>query len=280
MTDLDNLDDLNASDYSDNEQNEKPVIKEKPIELNKYGKPKRVMSDKQKATLAAARLKGAAKRKELAEIKRKEQELKVENHLIKKLELQKRIKQHERRKKRLEEVSDSEDEIEGETKKVTIKKKGPITVETETEIEKKQKAELALLKEQLDKLQLDLKEVKTEQKKPKRRIVKTIIESDLEDEPDSADEEHITVKKAPKEKGTPKVPVNEVIQLSRNNSASSVLSENSVRSQVRRPLMDTVPTPKAAFNPVKHHERFVEPNDAEIDNLFKENMRKLFPNYR
>jgi len=280
MTDLDNLDDLNASDYSDNEQNEKPVIKEKPIELNKYGKPKRVMSDKQKATLAAARLKGAAKRKELAEIKRKEQELKVENHLIKKLELQKRIKQHERRKKRLEEVSDSEDEIEGETKKVTIKKKGPWTVETDTEIEKKQKAELALLKEQLDKLQLDLTSVKTEQKtRPKRRIVKTIIESDVEDDSDDeASEPIIPKKKAPKEKGTP--PVNEVIQLSRNNSSSSILSENGTRSQVRRPLMDTVPTPKAAFNPVKHHERFVEPNDAEIDSLFKENMRKLFPNYR
>lgn len=181
------IDELDASDFSDTEE---PIIKPKPKpkekvvlpELNKYGKPKRKMTEKQLATLAAARIKGAAKRKELAAIKAKEKELKSEEFIIQKLELQKKIKAHEKKKKALM-APDDESDTDTETKPKP-KKKTPIYHEDVEEKERKQAEEIEELKKQLEALGADLKETKKEVAKPKRRIVKTIIESDLEDEED------------------------------------------------------------------------------------------------
>lgn len=264
---MDLKEDINASDYSDNEEPEvKPVPTKKPVptriprkdcvlpELNKYGKPKKELTERQKEALAAARIKAAAKRKELAAIKRKEQELKTEQFLIQKLELQKKIKDHERKKMEL--LDDIENDVEPKPKRKTP---GQLAKEVEEENDRKHQKEIEELKKQLELIQKDLTEVKNT--KPKKKVIKTIIESDLEDEVEEEQE----------------VPVKEVIQISRNNSNSSIRSDTSItRSSLRRPVMNDGPAPKMGFTPVKLPIKLEDPEDAAM----KERLRQLFPNYK
>jgi hypothetical protein len=243
-------DDLNPSDYSDTE--ETPVVLP---QLNKYGKPKRVLTEKQKESLAAARLKGMAKRKELAVMKKKEKEMKDEQFLIQKLELQKRIKDHERKKKELIEDVESEEVIPKKPRN-----RGIINREAEEMVEKEKTNELEELKKQLELIQKDLTNVKLEQSKPRKKVIKTIIESDLEDEP----EEELENKGVPQKEP--------VIQLSRHGSASSITSDTSItRSSMRRPVMNDGPPPTNLRNPIKK----VSNHQSE----FTRKMRELFPNY-
>jgi hypothetical protein len=237
------VEDLTASDFSDTEE---PI---KIPELNKYGKPKRVLTEKHREALAAARLKGIAKRKEIAAMKKKEKEIKSEQYLIQKLELQKRIKDHERRKKAL--IEDVEEDI-------PIKKRGVIEREAEEAKEKEKINEIEELKKQLESIQKDLTNVKIEQSKPRKKVIKTIIESDLEDEPDTPD----------------KTPIKEpIIALSRHGSASSITSDTSVtRSTLRRPVMNDGPPPTNLRNPIKQVPK-------QHNNEFTRKMRELFPNF-
>jgi hypothetical protein len=146
------------------EENEDEVIELKV--LNKTNsKPKRIMSEKQKETLAKARELAYQKRREMADMSKKEKELKREQHLIKKLELQKKINQHEEYKKKLlidsglapkpvrsykkkEEVIEEEDQEEQdeikqlEEKLAKLKTKKKVIKEPESEPEEESEEEI------------------------------------------------------------------------------------------------------------------------------------------
>lgn len=80
----------------------KAEIDENPKQLfSKTGRPKRTMSEAQKANLAKARIKAREKRKELKEIRDQEKGLKKDDMLIKKLEVEAKVLEHKRRLQKL-----------------------------------------------------------------------------------------------------------------------------------------------------------------------------------
>ena len=134
----------------------------------------------------------------------------------------------------MELLDDIENDVEPKPKRKTP---GQLAKEVEEENDRKHQKEIEELKKQLELIQKDLTEVKNT--KPKKKVIKTIIESDLEDE---VEEEQEVVK----------APAKEVIQISRNNSNSSIRSDTSItRSTLRRPVMNDGPAPKIGFTPVK-----------------------------
>ena len=136
---------------------------ELPLKNETKSKPKRIMSEKQAENLKKARELAYAKRRELAEISKKEKELKKEQHLIRKLELEKKITNHENYKRQLlidsglapkpvrsykkkEEVIEEEDQeeqdeiikLEEKLAKLKSKKKKVVIEESEEEIEEEE----------------------------------------------------------------------------------------------------------------------------------------------
>lgn len=125
-----------------------------PAEISKKtGKPKRIMSEKQKAALAECRKKGRAVRSEMAEMRKKEKEMKKDNLLIKKLELETKLREH---KSRLQQLAISSGRIEPneEQKKKLIKKTYKKHDHLEDDdYDKSKKSEIEELKMKLKELQ-------------------------------------------------------------------------------------------------------------------------------
>jgi hypothetical protein len=102
---LEEVEPIDYSDESEEEEQPKTSIKKKVETVEtisaKTGKPKRVMSEKQKKILAEARVLARARRAEIKEMHMKEKEMKKEQFLIRKLELEKKVKEHENKIRKL-----------------------------------------------------------------------------------------------------------------------------------------------------------------------------------
>lgn len=103
-------DDDSIASFDDDEEietNDETKITNEPVETAKIeisaktGKPKRIMTEKQKLAFAKARAKGREVRKANKELREKEKQIKKEDLLIRKLECEKKVMAHESRKKQL-----------------------------------------------------------------------------------------------------------------------------------------------------------------------------------
>lgn len=96
----DNSDVESIASFEDDEPEVKPKI-EKAIQLTKGGKPKRPQTEAQKLNLAKARAKGREVRREKKALNDAEKSIKKESNLIRKLEVEAKLLEHEEKKKAL-----------------------------------------------------------------------------------------------------------------------------------------------------------------------------------
>lgn len=152
-------------------------------------KKKRVMTEKQKENLAKARVLARKKRSELKSLKDREKALKKDDLLIKTLELEKKVKEHQNRIKNLAIDAGYESESKRPPKpkqkrKEYVKK----TIDDDDAYEVDKKSQIAQLEERLNKLRAPIKQ---------KEKVESESESDSSSD-ESEIEEKVPVKKAPK----------------------------------------------------------------------------------
>lgn len=133
-----------------------------PVEISKKtGRPKRIMSEKQKLALAECRKKGREKRAQLAALRKQEKELKKDELLVKKLEVEAKVREHKSRLQQLA-LRAGYEPTEEEKKKIikkTYKKHDHLE---DDDYDKSKKSEIEELKQQLKKLQKKHKIVESE----------------------------------------------------------------------------------------------------------------------
>lgn len=161
------------SDYYETESETETVDVEPVIEeVVLKPKPKRKMTEKQKENLAKARVKAREVLKAKKEMSDKRKELKKEDLLMKKLELQKTIHQHEERKKRLL--------IEGGL--IEPKRKTRVKKEVVEESEPEEDPEIKELEEKLAKMKASENKI-VERRKVKKPVPDSSSELDEPVEP-------------------------------------------------------------------------------------------------
>jgi hypothetical protein len=125
-----------------------------PVEISKKtGKPKRIMSQKQKDALAAARSKGRIVRHEMMLLKKKQKELKKDKLLMTKLEVEAEVLEH---KKKLQQMAIRAGYEPTEEQKKNIIGRKPYKKRDHLEdddYDKSKKDEIAELQKQLKELQ-------------------------------------------------------------------------------------------------------------------------------
>jgi hypothetical protein len=246
-------------EYSTEEEEIEP---EPPTNISlKTGKPKRVMSEAQKQNLVKARAAARIKKDELKGMRLQEKKLKKEEHLVKKLDLEARIKAHEDNLRLLAYKAGrvSKDEYEATTEKKIRKKSVKKDHLADDEVDNEENKEISALEEKLEKLKF-----KSKIKKPKAIKEESEIEESSEEElsyePPKRSREH---------KGTPaKKPQ------SRSNSVEST-SSRSGNPKIKLEKVEDVPSESKRFknkNPMVRD----QPVSGEQDKL-KSVMASLFP---
>lgn len=152
---------------------------EPEVQYTKTGRIKKPMSEAQKENLTRARIKARAVRKEMKELRDAEKSIKKDDRLIRKLEVEAKILNHNEKKKSLfKKAGYVNDDVE-ETEK-PIKKQNKINEEINEEDRIKE------LEEQLAQLKIK----SNNKKQPKKKI-----ETPLESENESEEENEIIVEK-------------------------------------------------------------------------------------
>jgi hypothetical protein len=155
---------------------------EPEVQYTKTGRIKKPMSEAQKENLSKARIKARAVRKELKELRDAEKNIKKDDRLIRKLEVEAKILNHNEKKKELfKKAGYVNDEVETKPKKKQSKVNEE---ETEEQQIKALEEKLSLLKK---------KEVKEVVEKPKKKKVATPISS-----PEESEEENEVIHETPK----------------------------------------------------------------------------------
>ncbi len=159
---------------------------EKPL-LSKTGRPKKVMSEQQKLNLAKARVKGREKRKELKGIRDQERQIKKDDLLIKKLEMEAKVLEHKRRLQKLAvNAGYANDEDVDKPIKKERKPKAAHDHLKDDNLDVQQKSQIEKLEEELAALR-----VKVAPKK--KKVVAPVVEQDLVSESEAESDEEVVV---------------------------------------------------------------------------------------
>ena len=218
------------------------------VEISKKtGKPKRIMSEAQKKVLASARVKARAVRKELKEVRDAEKNIKKESLLMRKLQVEAKVLEHNENKKKLF-VQAGYIESEALDAEIKKKKKAPAgekdRLENEIEEDKIRQLEEQLAnlrsskKEPALKTTLFLKGRTPKTNKNRGRGDTTPVESpeESEDEPEPEPEPKIKRKEVLK----PKMEINPK-RLENQNPMSRVQARPDMSKEMREAMMSLFP---------------------------------------
>lgn len=148
MDDNDSIASFEEDEVNDMEKLNQPQVEPK---LSKGGKIKKPQTEAQKQNLVKARAKGMAKRKEMKELRDKEKRIKEEDILLRRLDVEAKVLEHETKKKamfkRAGYVNESKEVKEPKVKKERAKYGSKCVPDTTDEEE-----EIRMLEEKLSKL--------------------------------------------------------------------------------------------------------------------------------
>jgi hypothetical protein len=240
---------------------EEEIEQEPPIKENinpRTGKPRRKMSEAQMGNLVKARAAARIKKEELKGMRLQEKKLKKEEFLVKKLDLEARIKAHEDNLRLLAYKAGrvSKDEYEATTEKKIRKKSVKKDHLADDDIDIEEKNEITALEERIEKLKF-----KSKIKGKKVPVIEEESSEEEEPEPESRRGRETN-------RGTPAKR-----QVSRNSSVESNCSRTSTRIKMQ-PVED-VPNESKRMknkNPVERE----QPVSGEQDKL-RNVMASLFP---
>jgi hypothetical protein len=228
-----------------------PKNEEPEVALNKFGKPKRVMTEHHKEQLAKARVKARAVRTQLKDIRNKEKEMKKEDLLLRKLELEAKIVSHNNKKKDLMVRAGylTREEAGEKKERKKYEKKEDREERDDLKIEEEEEDKLKKLEEELAQLKLKKKSVKEEVEEPepkehkkkskKPKVVEPESDSDADTEPEP---EPIKVKV--------------------------------VRHKIMKPVMEVAPKREMNVEPIKRNINTGEDITPEM----RRQLQMLFPN--